>query len=527
MVLFHFINCFDPKHYAPNAAAMVALIKRADPSKASIVDLFETMAARFTHCPPPEDQRLQVLNEVWKVVTKCDNLKQYIKCSTAWFDVIIHHYSALELNVLLRDMVKHLSSADGDELSSVGKELDPLVKLLVDHCYDFNGAILISGELLLILDKFKESRKAEHCKDLLQSFAKHSDQTNDPVLINTLFEVSRTLHDSMDSLTAEGEMRFAASLICSFIGKIDFGKDLERQLNTYVECRAAFCNMDEIKYKLILCVNSLAMKTHDLMGGKHSAKTSAFIKACLAFNHITIPSIDDVFVKLHLLLNCSFVALRNQCLPQTDTFLKQAIGFIPEAPTTEEFDGKKASTEAKLTSFLGAFLGLLVVVPGSPEFGPFYLLHGLLKAVPRFQWKPDSGYKTRVLIQMLGVCSAFSQKKLPYNVEGVDSNDTLYGGSKEYHDELNELVGTIMQQIVEHLTELGAKDDKTCKITQAELILTLVNEMLNVFLASESTLKFCKKLLGLCDKNSSLFNKKLLVWFDSVKTLVVAKGTSQ
>ena len=238
MVLFHFINCFEPKHYAPNAAAMVALVKQADASKASIVDLFETMAARFTQCPPPESQRMQVLNEVWKVVTKCENLKQYIKCSTAWFEVIIHHYSALELTVLLRDMVKHLSAAEADDLEAAGKELDPLVKLLVNHCYDFNGAILISGELLFILDKFKESRKAEHCKDLLQSFAKHSDLTNDPVLINTLFEVSRTLHDSMDSLTAEGEQRFAANLICGFIGKIDFGKDLERQLNTYVECRA-------------------------------------------------------------------------------------------------------------------------------------------------------------------------------------------------------------------------------------------------------------------------------------------------
>ena len=188
---------------------------------------------------------------------------------------------------------------------------------------------------------------------------------------------------------------------------------------------SAFCNLDEIKYKLILCVNNLAMNTHELMNGKHSAKTSAFIKACLAFNHITIPSIDDVFVKLHLLLNCSFVALRNQCLPQTDTFLKQAISLIPEAPTTEEFDGKKVATEAKLTSYLGAFLGLLVVVPGSPEFGPFYLVHGLLKAVPRFQWRAESGFKTKVFIQMLGVVSAFSQKKLPYNIDGVDSNDTL------------------------------------------------------------------------------------------------------
>ena len=160
---------------------------------------------------------------------------------------------------------------------------------MVHHCYDFNGVILKSGELLAILDKFKESRKAEHCKELLESFAKHSDETNDPVLINTLFEVSRTLHDSIDSLSPEGEQRHCASLICGFIDKINYGKDFERQLNTYVECRAGFFNLDDVKTRLVLCVCKLAMQTLGLMKGKHNKKTAAFVKGCLAFNHITIP----------------------------------------------------------------------------------------------------------------------------------------------------------------------------------------------------------------------------------------------
>jgi len=194
MVLKHIIDCFDPKHYAPNAAAMVSLVKMADSSKVGIIGVFQTIAARFIQSPPPEGQRLLVLNEVWKVVTKCDDLKQYISCATEWLEVVLHHYSSMELNVLTRDVVKHLSAANPEEIDSYAF-LEPLVKLLVHHCYDYNGVIFKSGELLQILDKFKESRKAEHCKELLDSFAKHSDETDDPVLINTLFEVSRTLHD--------------------------------------------------------------------------------------------------------------------------------------------------------------------------------------------------------------------------------------------------------------------------------------------------------------------------------------------
>ena len=75
--------------------------------------------------------------------------------------------------------------------------------------------------------------------------------------------------------------------------------------------------------------------------GKHSKKTSAFVKACLAYCHITIPSIGDVYRKLQLLLLCAQVSLLNQCLPQTDTFLKAAISLVPDVAATEEYEGKR------------------------------------------------------------------------------------------------------------------------------------------------------------------------------------------
>jgi hypothetical protein len=103
----------------------------------------------------------------------------------------------------------------------------------------------------------------------------------------------RYSHRSIDSLSPEGEQRHCSSLICGFIAKVNFGKDFERQLSTYVDCRAAFCNLDDVKEQLVLCVCKLAMQTLALMRGRHNKKTSAFVKGCLAFNHISIPSIED------------------------------------------------------------------------------------------------------------------------------------------------------------------------------------------------------------------------------------------
>ena len=135
----------------------------------------------------------------------------------------------------------------------------------------------------------------------MQSFRSHS-ATSDAILINAMFDVCRTIHDSVDSLSAEAEKRHVGALLCGFIDKIDFGRDLEQQLNAYVECRAIFCNSDLVKDKLVMCVDGLAVKAFRFVKGRHSKKTAAFAKACLAFSHITIPSIADVFRKLDLLL---------------------------------------------------------------------------------------------------------------------------------------------------------------------------------------------------------------------------------
>lgn len=77
------------------------------------------------------------------------------------------------------------------------------------------------------------------------------------MLINTLFDLCRIIHDSVDCLSPSTEIHNIATLLNSFVDKINFGKDLEQQLNFYVDCRGAFCNIDLIKDRLISSVGEL------------------------------------------------------------------------------------------------------------------------------------------------------------------------------------------------------------------------------------------------------------------------------
>ena len=50
-----------------------------------------------------------------------------------------------------------------------------------------------------------------------------------------------------DSLTTEGDRKYTSSLLSEFIKKKDCGKDVEKQLDFYCECRSTFRNLESVK----------------------------------------------------------------------------------------------------------------------------------------------------------------------------------------------------------------------------------------------------------------------------------------
>jgi hypothetical protein len=260
------------------------------------------------------------------------------------------------------------------------------------------------------------------------------------------------------------------------------------------------------------------MKTNALMRGRHNKKTSAFVKSCIAFCHITIPSLNDVLRKLELMLLCAQVALQCQCLPQTDTMLKSAISLLPEVPPSlwDSSEGKKVYSGDRMVEFLRNLLSTLVVVPGHPEHGPFYIVQGLLNALPRYEWSVNSpALKTRVYTEMLALLATYRQKRFPYSIQGVESNDELFGGAPGYHKELSELTDTCFQAILLQLTEMGERPETTAKVFQARTILNLVGQIVARMELGQGSCVFVLKLMRLAAKSKQSFTRNDLLYFNA------------
>uniref|UniRef100_A0A663N964 VPS35 endosomal protein-sorting factor-like n=1 Tax=Athene cunicularia TaxID=194338 RepID=A0A663N964_ATHCN len=400
--------------------------------------------------------------------------EDYINCAEVWVEYTCRHFTKREVNTVLADVIKHMTPDRAFE--DAYPQLQSIIQKVITYIYDFS--LLFSVEKFLpFLDMFqKESVRVEVCKCIMESFIKHQQEsTKDPVILNALLHICKTMHDSVNALTLEDEKRMLAALINGFIKMVSFGRDFEQQLSFYVEARSTFCNLEPVLVQLIHSVNQLAMETRKVMKGNHSRKTAAFVRACVAFCFITIPSLSSIFTRLNLYLHSGQVALANQCLSQADAFFKAAVSLVPEVPKMISVDGKMRPSDAFLLEFLCNFFSTLLVVPDHPEQGVLFLVRGLLNVIQDYTWEDNSDDKIRIYTNVLHLLSAMTQEAYIYHVDKVDSNDTLYGGDSKFLAEINKLCETVIAQILDHLKTLGKEE--TLK-RQSQLALYFFNTIL-------------------------------------------------
>uniref|UniRef100_A0A4W4H1B2 VPS35 endosomal protein-sorting factor-like n=1 Tax=Electrophorus electricus TaxID=8005 RepID=A0A4W4H1B2_ELEEL len=448
---------FRAEFVAARATDFISMIKDCDETGFPKHLLFGSLGRSLACADPPESERLPILNEAWKVITKVRNAQDYITCAEIWVEFTCRHFTKREVNTVLADIIKHMTPDRAFE--DAYTELHSVMMKILTYFHNFS--VLFSMEKFLpFLDMFqKDSVRVEVCKSIMEVFIKHQQEsTRDPVILNALLHVCKTMHDSVNALTVEDEKRSVSLLINGFIRMVSFGRDFEQQLSFCVEARATFCNLEPVIIQLIHTVNQLAIETRRVMGGSHSRKTAAFVRACAAYCFITIPSISNIFSRLHLYLLSGKVALANQCLSQADAFMKAAVSVLPEVPRTIVVEGKQRSSESFLLEFISSFLSTLLVVPDHPEQGVLYLVRGLLNMVQDYTWEDSSDAKVRVYISALPLLAAMSQESYLYTILNVDSNETLYGGDPKFVAEISRLCETLIGQVLDHLKTLGREE---------------------------------------------------------------------
>ena len=258
----------------------------------------------------------------------------------------------------------------------------------------------------------------------------------------------------LKSFLLQKKKKEVSDVLIKFINKIDFGMDFENYINFLSEARAAYCELETVIELLVKCVQKTAIQTYKSVKGKHNKKTMRFCKVCVAYCQITIPSLTSLKTQLKLQLTTAEIALMNNLISECDSICRGIITGIQK----EIFNLDKLEADF-IINFSKSLLGFLIMVPSNPD-DPFQLIRGFINVFNDETLLKSllvSRVKLSIFLSMAKFVTTQLQVRLPYHVYNVDSNDEIFTGDQKYIMEGNEIVETILTEILNEISEFDGK----------------------------------------------------------------------
>lgn len=103
------ILAFKPAFISGRAVEFANMIRECEELGFPKHLLYRSLGLCVVSTSPPEDQRLTLLNDVWKAVTKLTNPSDYIGCAEVWIEYVLQLFGKRELNTFLGDIIKHMT----------------------------------------------------------------------------------------------------------------------------------------------------------------------------------------------------------------------------------------------------------------------------------------------------------------------------------------------------------------------------------------------------------------------------------
>lgn len=418
-----------------------------------------------------------VVNEVIQVVSEY-GLDEYLKVVDAYLDIVLQNQMDGHLKTILEGISKLASDKvlAEDELAS----LQSILVKLLSHFKDLEHVFSLN-HFLQILDMMHGNSRGIVNMHILD-MATRNGYVHDPTTIQLLFEISQALHSDTDLVNMKNDdNQQQARLISRFVRMVDHGVEYERHLAFLMECRGALGSIVELKEILVHSSNCLATKA--LKDGK---KHTAFVKTCIAFSEITIPSIPGHIKQLNLYLGTAEVALLGGLVSHSDGLIDSAINCLQ---SSDWMEGSRTLDSDGMLSSIRKLCSLLIMVPGNPEVGILHIPKSILLIIHSRSWSPR--LKARILCAIISLSATLSQERLPYHADHTEimGNDLLFFGDSSYVCELLSLTESVLQNLVDVI------EQEPSRAARGSLSLEACNCIASSFKINEHVFSVCSKLI--------------------------------
>lgn len=421
-----------------------------------------------------------VVDKVIQAVAQYDRLDQYVTVVDAYMDIVLQNQMDNHLKTILEGISKRACHKEihEDELES----LKSILMKLLSHFTDLHD-VLALDHFLEILDVMYGNPRSNINMHIL-SMATRTGYLHDLSTIQLLFEISQSLHDVIDfGSMKDDEYQQPLRLISRFVEMVDYGTEMERHLTFLVECRGAFSIINELKETLVHSSNCLAIKAL-----KDGRKHLNFVKSCIAFSEVTIPSVLEHVVQFNLYIETAEVALLGGLVSHSDGLVVSAISCLECFDLT---DGSRTSIDAGgMLSSIQKLCSLLVMFPGNPDQGITRFPNSILSLIYSKSWMTPR-MKIRLFCGIILLLATLSQDKLPYYpyCAEIMGNDLLFFGDPSYVHEIAALSECVLQNLISFI------EQEPPKAARGTMALEACNCIASSFVLCQDILEVCWKLI--------------------------------
>eukprot|EP01060_Flectonema_neradi_P031484 TRINITY_DN4794_c1_g1_i1.p1 TRINITY_DN4794_c1_g1~~TRINITY_DN4794_c1_g1_i1.p1 ORF type:complete len:967 (+),score=180.96 TRINITY_DN4794_c1_g1_i1:88-2901(+) len=498
MCLEHIIGSYDGTIVRDEIALIVSEIEDASCDTCTKYDLWVALGKALLDAPPEaKSDRRTILNNAWGCLED-SLLPEYMKAAIVWFEYSVHHLDKNDVNLLLKNIYDRVKSTRAFDEQQ--KSLQHILRTVLSH-EKWNDLMMVFSldSFLPILDVLEADVKKEMCLEILTRFAKSGSYTGDQVLIGSLLDIARSLHDKLTMMSTDDDRRDISTLILSFLSKVDFGKDHDAHLNLYVECRRSFYKLCPVIAECVhgtLRLLQRILRSHKIKS--HSRKLGVFAKCCLTFCHVTIPSIMDPVLRVRCLLATGFTGMSHGFLSHGEALIASALQAVHDMSGSEE--------TSQIEELLPVILGDIKLASCADKNG-IWLIQEVLQMAEGRDWDNMTSTKGLIMVKCLKALVALYQSRLEIG--------------EECGEEFSEIATTTTNTAMVELVRLSQLlEDAATPPGQHPKIKSLIAELsLALFSCVGSHVTIEAKIPGLLSKLWAIFS-------DSVSSMLNSKQVS-
>ncbi|XP_023947599.2 VPS35 endosomal protein-sorting factor-like isoform X2 [Bicyclus anynana] len=516
------VSGFDSTSIIKQSTAIMDIIRNQSDHMVLLSQILSSVGEHLCHaenyCQLPSEALSQCW---WKIATNMKSTENFLQVLEPWLQFACNQLSSQHINMILRGTIRYMIKC-GKPAEDYCSQIQSVIKRMLKSIPDVEELFLMDAFMPLVELAQTSNARTAMAKTVLTIFFERYNavEIEDHIIISSLMRLCCILHDSINAVTVEDENKVCAELINKFIHAVSYYDDLEQQLNFYVECRSAFIKLDSVLIALVHAVNALAVRADESRG-------RWLQRACAAYVFVTVPSLQCPLARAQLYLLGGQAALLTGCIGQAEANLKTLVSLIPEIPQFVQEDGQNKPTHDRVVGLLSNFLSTLLILPDNMDSNSkAYILSGFIKTMERIHWKKTDPLYYTLLLRSLDLLCEMTQESYAYHIDGVLSNDELYGSEEEFIETIESHATNICQELLVVLKSLGdAKETKKQYNLALELFWRIVRRgklkdssmtslATNLWALAQkiqdSNNKFAKALLSVLEKDSSEAGRRLL-----------------